>query len=586
MSAISRAKRRPKKSVTPDVDSAIAWAKDVLGGSRPVCRYITAALERHFKDLERSAANDPLFPYEFDAKRAQRRLELMQALPHTKGKWANQRLLITLEPWQAFGQAMVFGWVNKQTKFRRFREAYWEVPRKNGKSVIAAGTGIIMLVADNEFGSEVYCGAGTLNQAMEVFKPAKIMLERTPELAKAAGIQINAQSVVVPEQGSVFRPIVGDPGDGASPSCALIDEFHEHINGNLYDTMSTGMGAREQPLIFIITTAGSNIAGPCYAKRKECLEMLAGTVPEETLFAYIWTIDPEDDWTDPKNLEKANPNYGISVGQEYLLASLRKAINHPRHAAPFQTKHLNIWTASKAGFFNMATWDKLADHTLSLDQFAGEPCILSGDLARKLDLNSMVRLFWRDIDGRRHYYCIAPKFYCPEDTIYDSENKRMSERLVTWLNMELLTETSGAEIDLRQIFEDAKTINAVNPVAAFPIDPHGAIALTHDLDDEGMTPVTVTQNFNFMSSPMKELEAAVEAGRFHHDGNEIMTWCIGNVVGKTMPGNDDVVRPIKEHVDNKIDGAVALMMAIGQAMVDTPKTEGDLADFLNNPLAM
>lgn len=566
----------------PMIEAALVWAKGVLAGKQRVGRKVIKALERHFRDTERS--KDPNYPYFFDPESAERRLMLISKLPHTKGEWAAKGMKINLEPWQSFGLGMIYGWLRKGSGYRRFREAYFEVPRKNGKSVLAAGIGVAMFVADREFGAEVYSGATTQKQAMEVFRPARIMIQKSPELQQAAGIQVNAQTLAVPGNGSRFEPVVGDPGDGASPSCAIIDEFHEHQTSALYDTMLTGMGARRQPLLFIITTAGYLLDGPCYTKRKECLEMLDQTVPDEELFAYIWDLDEEDDWTDPANLAKANPNLGVSVFRDFLESQLAKAVNQPRFAGTFKTKHLNQWTASKAGFFNMVNWNKCEDKTLTLDQFYGNEVNLGLDLARKLDLNSMARLFWRDIDGKRHYYSISPRFWAPYDTIYDVDNKRMAERLQTWLAGGYLESTDGAEVDYRAILAAAVETNEANPVAHAAIDPSGATALSHGLDDEGLTPVTIIQNFQHMSDPMKELEAAIEAGRFHHDGNPIMTFCISNVIGKYLPGNDDVVRPVKESADNKIDGAVALIMAVKMAMAG--EKESSVDDFIANMLSV
>jgi phage terminase large subunit-like protein len=197
-------------------------------------------------------------------------------------------------------------------------------------------------------------------------------------------------------------------------------------------------------------------------------------------------------------------------------------------------------------------------------------------LSKKLDLTAMARLFSRVIDGKRHYYSVAPRFWVPEETVKNSENRRMAERFQAWVNAGVLRETDGAEIDYREILEEAKEANRLAPVQSSPMDPTGAAALAHDLDDEGLNPVTVTQNYTNMSEPMKELEAAIMSGRFHHDGNPIMTWCLSNVIGKNLPGNDDVVRPIKQGNDNKIDGAVALIMAIGRAMAgDSSNTMPD-----------
>jgi phage terminase large subunit-like protein len=564
----------------PRVEQGLQFARQIVRGKRPASRYVIQACQRHIDELVESRKKE--FKYKFDAEAAEKKLALIELLPHTKGEWAFKRQLITLEPWQKFGLMCTFGWKRKSTGMRRFRESYWEVPRKNGKSVIAAGVGIGMFLADEEFGAEVYSGATTEKQAWEVFRPARLMVRKSPMLIEAAGIEVNASNMHVPEDGSRFEPLIGNPGDGSSPSCSIVDEYHEHETAALYETMLTGMGARRQPLMFIITTAGANIEGPCYDKRRQAIEMLEGLVPDDELFAWIWTIDEGDDWTDPKVLAKANPNIGISVYQEYLESQQNRAIRSARFTNTFKTKHLNVWTSAKAGYFNIEDWGNCFDASLSLDQFEGQSCILAFDLARKLDLNSMPRIFWRDIDGRRHYYCVAPRFWVPEDTVRDTDNRRMAERYQKWVNQGFLIETAGAEIDYRDILEEAKEANRLSPVQCSSIDPHGATNLSHQLDDEGLTPVTIIQNYTNMSDPMKELEAAITSGRFHHDGNPIMTWCVSNVVGKHLPGNDDIVRPIKQGNDNKIDGAVALIMAIGRAMLEGREANPD--GFYDNPI--
>jgi phage terminase large subunit-like protein len=570
-----------KKTSYPGVDQAMQFARDVIKGKVPACRYIVLACQRHLDNL--AASKSRSYPYKFDPAKAEKKIAVAELLPHTKGEWAFKRQLVTLEPWQKFGYAVTFGWVRKKDGLRRFRESYWEVPRKNGKSVIGATVGIGMFVADDEFGAEVYSGATTEKQAWEVFRPARLMVKRSPMLAEHMGIEVNAQNLSRPEDGSLFEPLIGNPGDGQSPSCSLVDEYHEHQTNSLYETMITGMGARRQGLMFIITTAGDNIEGPCYDKRREVIEMLEGTVPNDELFGWIWTIDEGDDWTDPKVLAKANPNMGVSVYPDYLRSQQQRAIRTARFTNTFKTKHLNVWTTAKSGYYNVQAWKLCEDKSLTLEQFEDQETVLGFDLARKLDMNSMARLFWRDIDGRRHYYCVAPRFWVPEDTVRDSDNKRMSERYQAWVNAGLLIETEGAEIDYREILAEALEANRLSPVKCSPIDPFGATGLSHELDDEGLTPVTITQNYTNMSDPMKELEAAIMSGRFHHDGNPIMTWCIGNVVAKYLPGNDDVMRPTKQGNDNKIDGAVALIMAIGRAMLGNPN--GNLDDFLNNPVS-
>ncbi|HAU4930574.1 terminase large subunit [Aeromonas hydrophila] len=549
----------------PYVNVANGYARDVVRGKIPACRYVIQACQRHLDDLakEKSAK----FRFRFDKDKAERVAKFIQLMPHTKGEWALKRQTLNLEPWQLFIICCVFGWVRKGSGLRRFREVYNEIPRKNGKSALSAPVGLYCFAADNEFGAEVYSGATTEKQAWEVFRPARLMAKRTQALLDHFGIEVNASNLNIPADGARFEPLIGNPGDGQSPSCAIVDEYHEHDTDDLYTTMTTGMGARLQPLLWGITTAGYNVDGPCYDKRREVIEMLAGTVPDDELFGIIYTIDEGDDWTDPKVLAKANPNMGVSVYAEYLLAQQAKAIKSARFANIFKTKHLNVWVSAKTAYYNMEAWKACEDRSLTLEQFEGQELILSFDLARKLDMNSMARLFWRDIDGKRHYYSIAPEFWVPEDTAFNTDNRRLAERYQKWVNLGELSTTEGAEIDYREILAVAKEAAASGNVLEVPLDPAGATALAHDLADEGLTPISITQNYTNMSDPMRELEAAIQSGRFHHDGNSLMTWCIGNVIGKNLPGNDDVVRPVKESADQKIDGAVALMMAIGRAMV-------------------
>ena len=549
----------------PAVNQANKYARDIIAGKIPACRYVILACQRHLNDLEQ--AKKPDYPYKFDRELAEKACKFIQQMPHTKGEWAFKRMLITLEPWQQFIIASSFGWVHKKTGLRRFREVYIEVPRKNGKSALSAGVGVFMFTADKEFGAEVYSGANTEKQAWEIFRPARLMVKKSPDLIAHFGIEVNAKNLNRPAEDARFEPLIGNPGDGASPSCAIVDEYHEAATADsLYNTMQTGMGARCQPLMWIITTAGDNIEGPCYDKRRELIETLESGLNDQ-LFGIIYTIDEGDDWTDPDSLAKANPNMGVSIYRDYLISQQQRGINNPRFANRFKTKHLNVWVSAKTAFFNLVQWHACEDSTLTLEQFEGHDRVLAFDMAARLDLTAMVALFTRDIDGQRHYYCVAPRFFVPEDTVFDTDNRRLAERYQKFVNAGQLIATDGAEIDYRDVMAEALQYNQCGSVSECPIDPHGATALAHQLADEGMEPVIIKQSFTGMSDGMKELEAAIASGRFHHDGHPIMTWCIGNTVGKYLAGSDDIVRPIKEHDDSKIDGAVALIMAVGRAML-------------------
>lgn len=551
----------------PNVNMANQYARDVLNGKILACKSIQLACQRHFNDLKISLDKD--YPYRFDRELAERACRFVQLLPHSSGDLAGQKL--KLEPWQAFAFSSIFGWVTKKTKKRRFREAYIRVARKNGKSFFAAGIGTYMFCADGENSAEVYCGATTMAQAKKVFTPARQMADRLPSLRSKFNISVWVDSLTRPD-GSLFAPIAGKPGDGDSPHCAIIDEYHEHDTDHMYEAMTLGMGARSQPLTLIITTAGTSLESPCYDKDKQVKEMLNGHVPNDRLFGLIYELDEGDDWTDPTNFIKANPNLDVSISYDDLLAEMEVAKQVPRKVNAFKTKRLNIWVSGKAAFYNMTQWHAAADKSLRYEDFAGEDYYLGLDLAQRLDLNAGVGVFVREIEGKKHYYCIRPKFWVPEDTVRSTDPKiaKTADRYVKFVEMGALEATDGAEADYREILASIIDLQEINKVriSEIPIDPSGATALSHELQDHGFAPISIRQDYTNMSPPMKELEAALAGGRFHHDGNPVLSWCISNVIGKNVPGSDDIVRPTKGDKQSKIDGATALFMAIGRAMLN------------------
>lgn len=258
----------------PNVNAANQYARDIVGGKILACQLTILACQRHLDDLER--AKDPHWPYRFDKNKAERFLRFAQKMPHTSGEWARRKLRIEFEAWQKFALGVPFGWVHKKTGLRRFSEIYIEVPRKNGKSAIAAAVGNYMFCADGEHGAEVYCGATTEKQAWKVFSPALQMVKKLPALRQKFSIKPWAKKMTRPD-GSVFAPVIGDPGDGDSPSCAIIDEYHEHTTDALYTTMTTGMGAREQPMTLIITTVVFGV--PHYVTRQTMDSVKAVLIP-------------------------------------------------------------------------------------------------------------------------------------------------------------------------------------------------------------------------------------------------------------------------------------------------------------------
>jgi phage terminase large subunit-like protein len=543
-----------------NVNAANRYARDVVAGKIDACKWVRLACQRHLDDLEASKGRG--FKWRFDRAQAERVCLFVQMLPHTKGKWARERKRLKLEPWQAFIFCCVFGWVGKKNGLRRFREVYCEIPRKNGKSVIAAGVALYMLCADGEFGAEVYCGATTEKQAWEVFRPARLMMIRTPDLAEAAGVEVNARSLAIPDDGSRLEPIIGDPGDGSSPSCALVDEYHEHDSDALYETMLTGMGAREQPLIFTITTAGSNIAGPCYEKRKQVCSMLEKSPANDELFGIIYTLDEQDDWRDLQVLKKANPNYGVSIFPENLQKQLADAVRYPSRQNAFKTKHCNLWVNAKAAWLNAVDWERATDFSLDLDDFAGRACYVGVDLASKCDVAD-VALVFREKDAQgRDLWTFFCRHYLPEGAVEaGGVNQDAYER---WVNEGHLITTDGEELDFDVIREDVKDIGATYQVAEVAYDKWRATQLAHQLIKDGAEAVEVGGGIATMNLAMRELEAALLSGRVRHNGDPVLAWMASNVVAKEFKG---CLTPTKQGNANKIDGIVAILMAMSRALL-------------------
>ncbi len=524
---------------------ATQYARDVVEGKILTGQLVRAACQRHLDDLERGV-------FMFDASRAARVCSFIEACPHVKGEWAKRRELIKLEPWQVFGWASVFGWVRADGT-RRFRRVYWEVPRKNAKSTMASSVGLYCASADGEEGAEVYCGATTEQQAWEVFRPAKQMVERTAAMREALGLEAFAASIRQDRTGSRMEPIIGKPGDGASPSCAIVDEYHEHADSTLYDTMQTGMGARRQPLLIVITTAGVDLAGPCYAEHLAARKVLEGAEQDDELFALIYTLDDSEDWTTEAALWKANPNAGVSVSIDYLRSSQREAVRNSSKAGTFRTKHLNQWVTARSPYFNLERWK--AAPRCSLSELSDCEAIVFHDLASKKDLAARLLVAKRD-DGT---YAVVPKFWLPEDLVDEARHGKYRE----WRDAGWLATTPGNIIDFAAIEDDLREVReSVGRLVEVAYDPFQATQFATRMQADGFPMVEYGATVKNFSEPMKATDALILAGKIAHDGNEVMTWCMSNVVARTDA--KDNVFPRKEKPENKIDGAVALIGAIGR----------------------
>lgn len=539
------------------------YAKDVIDGTKPASKWERLACERHFGDKKRSKAAG--WPYKFDAVKANRACKFIQLLPHIKGKWARidpkkpSGNPIKLEPWQLFITVSLFGWVKKKGGKRRFRKASIYEPRKNGKSTHAAGIGHYMAWKDDEPGAEVYSGATTEKQAWEVFGPAHKMAQRAPEMAEGLKFTVKAQSLVRESDGSKFEPVIGKPGDGASPHCSITDEYHEHPTSEQFDTMLTGMGARDQPLALIISTAGDNLAGPCYDDWLTVKKILERIVEDDTHFGIIFTVDDDDDWTSEIALRKANPNYGISVSAEFLQQQQRDAINNARKQGSFKTKHLNIWVQARDAYINMQRWAECCDPGLTFESMKGRRCRAGLDLASKVDIAALELLFDLD-DGR---FARFGRYYLPDATVQEPGN----EHYRAWAKEGWLTVTDGNIIDFTRILDDLVEISGQVELAEIAYDPAQATMLVTELGNEGLTCVEVRPTVLNYSEPMKQIEALIRDRKFVHNGDPVMTWSMSNVVAKADA--KDNVYPRKERPEKKIDPFVALISAMARVMSGT-----------------
>ena len=560
------AKKAPQH---PHVDTATQYARDVVAGRVLACKWVRLACQRHLDDLARWDGVKGA-PYFFGPAAADRVCRFVEMMPHVKGEWARKRELLSLSPWQAFIISAIYGW-KRADGLRRFREAYAEIPRKNGKSCMVAPVGLYMFAADGEEGAEVYSGATTEKQAWEVYGPARLMALRADDFAPHYGVDIRAKNMNIMGSAAKFEPIIGDPGDGASPHCAIVDEYHEHDSPKLYDTMITGMGARSQPLMLAITTAGFNLGGPCYDMRLRVQKVLEGVQRDEELFGIIYTIDADDDWTSEEALRKANPNYGVSVRADYLRSQQMKAIQNPSKQNSFKTKHLNVWCNAKSAWMNMAAWAKAEDATVRLQQFAGERCWMAVDLAAKLDLNAVALLF--RLDGGR--YGLFAHFFLPEDALESAHNADIYRG---WAEQGYITITPGGMVDMDAIEDAVRDMAREFSPEEVGYDPYQASQMVAHLTDDGIPMVEIGATVKNFSEPMKQLEALVVDGKLVHDGNPVLTWCMANVVCHTDA--KDNVFPRKERHEYKIDGAVASIMAMARALtVPVEQQGGGLFDW-------
>ena len=535
--------------------SAREYMRGVLTKEVPACKWVLAAVQRQVDDLARPSSD--AWPWVFAPETANRVCNFIELLPHIKGKWARERRLIELAAWQSFLLTTTFGWVHKDTGLRRFRDVYLEIPRKNAKSTLSSGVALYMLTADGESGAEIYSAATTKDQARIVFDDAKAMAERSPGL-RDLGLAILQHALTVRDTASAFKPLAaeGSTLDGLNVHFAVLDELHAHKTRAVYDVIDTGRGAREQGMLWNITTAGSNLGGICYDRRTYLTKLLSGVIQDDTMFGVIYTIDEGDDPFVELSWAKANPNWLVSVLRDDMEASSRNAENSESSRNNFFTKRLNVWVNGATAWMDMSAWSKCADSTLDLADFAGEKCWLGLDLAQKKDFAALCLVFERG--GIWHVFT---RLYLNEMAVQESGNAHLSG----WARQGHVVVTDGNVTDFDVIADDMRKYCRNFQVQEIAYDPFMSPYFITKLLEEGLPMVEIAQRSGFFTPVLIEVENQVLEKKLKFDGNPVMTWMISNLVVKVSKFSG-LRSPTKEQPENKIDGPMAMLMALGRAL--------------------
>jgi len=548
-----------------DQRTAKEYIEDVITGKELVGHLVRCAVERHLTDLE-EAHERGLY---FDEEAAQRPIDFFRFLTHSKGAFAGKPF--ELEPFQKFCIWVIFGWKNEDGT-RRFKYAYKEISRKNGKTTFAAGLGLYMLLGDGEQGAEIYTAATKRDQAKICFNEAKSMVQKSKGLKKY--ITAYQNNLHIQATASKMEPLSADYDtlDGLNPHCSIVDEYHAHKNAELYNVMKSAMGAREQPLQFTITTAGFNKESPCYKLRKTCIDILEGRKQDDTFFALIYTLDEEDDWTDPANWKKANPNLGVALKMKYLKDECNQAQNNPSEIVNFLTKNLNIWTDASEVWIKDADWMQSANIVVDPAKLIGRECYAGLDLAVTRDITALVLLFPNEEDES---FDVLPFFWVPADNARDRAERDQVD-YPTWIRDGHIFSTPGNVTDYGFIKHTILELAEKYQIRSIAYDRYNATQLVLELIDEGLTMAPFGQGFVSMSAPTKELEKLAIQGKLHHSGNPVLRWMASNVELRRDPAGN--IKIDKAKSSEKVDGMVSLAMAIGEYLTLFSQETGSIYD--------
>lgn len=531
-----------------------------MSGKIITCEYVKLAVKRHLDDMERIGSKG--FPYHFDRESAQHRLDFYKLCRHSKGEWAGQ--VFTPSPWQQFIAWVFYGWKRKDGT-RRFRTSYVEVARKNGKSTDMATEGLYQLAYDGEQGSEVYTAATKRDQARIIHNESTRMVKKSPKLAMELGLV--KDNIYHEATQSKYVPLGEDSKteDGLNVQAGMVDEYHAHPNSGLFDQLRSGMGARREPVMKIITTAGYERDCPCYKEREYAINILKGIFKDDSYFAIIYTLDEGDEWQDEKVWIKANPNLGISVKIDDMREMCHKAKNSPSFQNEFLTKKLNIWTNAVTAWMKSGAWEA-CNSPVDADALAGCTCYGAFDLSKTTDMTAWVLCFPPVDDDDKYHFLF--RFFMPQD---DLENiitdKNLLANIRLWIKQGYIQTTPGDKIDYdfikAQIAKDAEKYD----LRKIAYDPYNASQIVNDLQKEDYELLEYRQGYLTMSPATKDFEIKVLGKEIAHGGNPVMDWMMSCVeVAQDPAGNIKPVKPDRNKTSKRIDGVVATIMALDMSV--------------------
>lgn len=564
-------------------DELIQYSKDCIADTRHVCQKHRWACERFLNDLKKSGTKD--FPYIFDEEKALRFFEWAALHKHTKGVLAGEPIEFT--PVQRFIFGNVYGWVHQETGLRRFRKAYWQVARKNAKSQSLAIVGDYELMALGEPMSEVYIGATKSMQAKIIYNEVVAMLKRCPLLK---GKWHESYGVIRhPKSDSILRALSkddGKTGDGLNPQCGLIDEYHAHPTDEILEVINTGMVARRQPLLFIITTAGTNFGGPCYRVEYPLVEKILDPSLDfdvDDYFCMVNELDRDqegnliDDVKDEECWVKANPIAATyPEGLANIRSKLASALESPEKMESFLTKNMNLWVNQSAmSYMDMAKWKERGAITEIPVDLYGRSAYVGIDLSKRIDLTAAGLIVPVDVDGTAKYVVKAHGFI-PEDTVAVHE-KTDKVPYRAWAKAGYLTITPGDVVDYRFIeswIHETTDDLGVN-VKELCYDPYNATHFAQDFDARGIMTVEVRQGMRTLSEPTKAFREEAYRGNILHEPNPLLDWAISNAVTK-RDHNENIILD-KEKSTNRIDPIAAVINAFSRARVTA---EEDMSDYV------